>query len=193
MSKQALRDAADAARRSLTDDQRRRASAEAVTRLAGLPELSGARTVLLYAATDTELDPTGLTDALGRRDVRTLYPRVRGEDLELVAAASRSRLSLGYRGILEPTGPAVDPAVVDVALVPGSAFDPHGRRLGRGGGHYDRLLGRLADTATTVGLCFSCQMVPAVPTEAHDVPVDVVVTERAVYRRPGAGGPPQGA
>ncbi|MFA9432192.1 5-formyltetrahydrofolate cyclo-ligase [Egicoccus sp. AB-alg2] len=181
-TKTALRASARAARAALSPVERNEASAQVVARLERMPELRRARTVVLYAATRDEADPGGLLPHLLRRGVRTLFPRVRGEHLELVAASDLAALQLGYRGITEPVGPAVDPEVVDVVLVPGVAFDPAGGRLGQGGGHYDRLLGRLPRHATRIGVCFSCQVVPRVPREAHDVAVDVVVTERVTHR-----------
>ncbi|MFP5308684.1 MAG: 5-formyltetrahydrofolate cyclo-ligase [Actinomycetes bacterium] len=182
-TKDALRRTALAARRALDDADRRRASAGAVARLLHLQEVRRARTVALYAALAEELDPVGALPALVERGVRTLFPRVRGERLELVAASDLLTLQLGYRGIREPVGPAIDPAVVDVVVVPGVAFDVHGGRLGQGGGHYDRLLATLPEGCVAIGVCFACQVVPRVPLEAHDLPVDVVVTEAGVHRR----------
>lgn len=183
-AKQALRETALRSRRSLEVGDRRRAASAMAERLLGLPELRMASTVLTYAALADELDPAEVLPRLRDRGVRTLFPRVRGDELELVVASDLLALSLGYRGVREPTGPTIDPAVVDVALVPGVAFDVHGGRLGQGGGHYDRLLAVLPPTCTTVGVCFACQVVPHVPLDDHDRRVDVVVTEAGVHRRP---------
>jgi 5-formyltetrahydrofolate cyclo-ligase len=187
--KRALRAAAVAARRQLSTSERRSASAAIVARVLALPELRLVRTVLLYAAVPTEADPAGLVAPLRTRGVRTLFPRVRDDHLEPVAAADLRTLELGYRGIREPAGPRVDPEAVDVAIVPGTAFDPTGGRLGRGGGHYDRLLAQLRDDSVRIGLCFACQVVPRVPLEAHDETVDLVVTEHATYRAEDRPGP----
>lgn len=179
--KAALRRSARDARRALDDEDRRIAAATIVARLVALRELARAGTVALYAATDEEPDLTELVGALLARGVRPLWPRVAGEGLEL-AEATTATLAPGFRGIAEPTGPAVDPRLVDAVLVPGLAFDPHGARLGRGGGHYDRLLAAVDDSALRVGVAFACQVVPAVPREPHDLGVDVVVTERSIHR-----------
>lgn len=183
-SKVPLRAATRAARRALSDDERRAASQRVVARLLALPELSAARTVLLYAALREEVDLAGLVAPLRERGARTLYPRVRGTSLDLIAAADLRTLQLGHRGVREPAGRAVDPEVVDVAVVPGLAFDPRGGRLGGGGGHYDRLLCRFPAGTLRVGVAFDCQLVPWVPIEPHDEPVHVVVTERSVHRAP---------
>jgi 5-formyltetrahydrofolate cyclo-ligase len=176
-----LRTSALQARQRLTREERRGASGAVVDRLLALRELQAARTVLLYAARAEEVDLTALVGPLRQGGARTLFPRVRGPRLELVAASDLLTLQLGHRGVREPAGPPIDPEVVDVALVPGAAFDPHGGRLGMGGGHYDRLLPELSETALRVGVCFACQVVPKVPREPHDEPVDLVITERARY------------
>jgi len=77
----------------------------------------------------------------------------------------------------------------DLVLVPGVAFDRHGRRLGQGMGYYDRFLKEIAGTATIVGLAYSEQVVEEVPVDGQDVPVDALVTEEGVtrcHRGPGA-------
>lgn len=180
-AKAALRRTALEARQSLDDGQRRAASDQIVGRVLAIPELLRARTVVTYAARADEADLAGALAHLHDRSIRTLFPRVRDDDLELVAATDLLTLTLGYRGIREPVGPNVDAGVVDVALLPGVAFDVVGGRLGHGGGHYDRLLGRLPPHALRVGIAFSCQVVPRVPREDHDEPVDIVVTEKATY------------
>jgi 5-formyltetrahydrofolate cyclo-ligase len=115
------------------------------------------------------------------------------DDGVVVAAISDTdTLQPGYRGIPEPTGPVVDLAVIECAIVPGVAFDLDGGRLGRGGGHYDRLLAALPTTCLRIGLAFSCQIVPRVPMDTHDQAVDVVVSDRA-YHETGARRPQQDA
>lgn len=181
--KTALRRTALLARRSLPDEQRRAAAERVVERLAAMRPLRNARTVLLYAAMADELDITGVVPRLREAGIRTLFPRVRGERLELVAASDLLNLTLGYRGVREPVGPSIGPEAVDVAIVPGVAFDVHGGRLGHGGGHYDRLLAALPDDRLTIGVCFACQVVPRVPRQEHDRSVELVVTESGVHRR----------
>lgn len=182
IDKSALRASARAARAAMSADERAEASARLAARLGRIPEVRRARTVLLYAATGHEADPSGLLPVLRAREVRTLYPRVRGDHLELVEASDLRMLQLGYRGIAEPVGVAIDPAVVDLAVVPGVAFDLLGDRLGQGGGHYDRLLAALPRETTRIGACFACQVVPRVPREDHDVRMDFVVTDRTTHR-----------
>ena len=71
----------------------------------------------------------------------------------------------------------VDPAELDVVVVPGLAFTPDGRRLGQGGGHYDRFLTRLRPDCVTIGACFVELLLEDLPTEPHDTTVDHVATD----------------
>lgn len=167
--------------RALGAQERRRASELACDRLLTLPELVDARTVALYAPLPDELNPGRAAAALRARGVRVVLPRVRrGIGLELAGGA----LEPGFRGIDEPVGAAVDPADVDVVVTPGLGFDAHGSRLGRGGGHYDRLLAAMPDGTHRVGLAFAVQVCDHLPHEPHDQRVAAVVTESRVLRRP---------
>jgi 5-formyltetrahydrofolate cyclo-ligase len=182
--KAALRQATSSARAGLGPADRAVASAAAEERLWRLPELRSARTIALYTPHGAEVDLTGLAARCRARGRRTALPRVTRDELVLVATTEAEELFPGFRGIAEPTGPPIDPDEVDAIVVPGLAFDPHGGRLGRGGGHYDRLLARLPAAAVRIGVGFACQLVPNVPREAHDEALDLVVTDRAVHRAP---------
>jgi len=73
----------------------------------------------------------------------------------------------------------IDPATLDVVVVPGLAFTRAGHRLGQGGGHFDRFLPRLDDRCLRIAVAFAEQVVDTVPLEAHDIALDVVVTDDA--------------
>lgn len=179
--KAALRRRARDARRALSAPTRVGAATAIRDRLRDLPELGPARTVLVYAAGPNEVDIAGVAADLRARGVTTLYPRVRGQHLDLVVVEDPVHLVTGHRDLLEPAGTPTDGTDIDTVLVPGVAFDLQGGRLGQGGGHYDRLLAGIGD-ALRVGIAFACQLVPQVPRAAHDLAVDIVVTERSVHR-----------
>lgn len=96
----------------------------------------------------------------------------------------RARAVPGAFGILEPPDDpdrAYEPELAPrtMVVVPGLAFDARGGRLGRGGGYYDRFLGRPSmRQAVKVGVCWSLQVVPDVPTESHDIGMDWICHER---------------
>lgn len=136
-----------------------------------------AHTVLLYHALPDEPDLQPLLDAALTEGKRVLLPVVVGDDLVLKYYEGHASLREGAFHILEPVGedfPLARYAQVDLALIPGMAFDHQGHRLGRGRGYYDRLLPRLP-RVHTVGICFPFQLLPVVPAEPHDIPVHEVL------------------
>lgn len=87
--------------------------------------------------------------------------------------------SHGFRQPLRHAREA-SPDVIDLVVVPALAYDERGNRLGRGGGFYDRFLGRTDLQAVKVGVAFDEQILPEVPMDNNDQPVDLVVTDRTV-------------
>ncbi len=97
-----------------------------------------------------------------------------------------SDLTLGPRGILEPNPSQcniVPIECIDIAIIPGVAFDEKGGRIGSGDGYYDRLIPNLTITTRKVALTFEDQIVPQIQMETHDKHVDIIVTEkRIIYK-----------
>jgi 5-formyltetrahydrofolate cyclo-ligase len=172
-------------RRSLSHAHRREASARVCGRLAGLPELSWARGVLAYNATSEEIDPFAAVVRIRSSGARVAMPRVAApHELALHWVDEPAELVSGAYGILEPGrhAPPADPGVIDVALVPGVAFDAEGGRLGFGGGYYDVLLPKLPARCLMIGLALDEQMVEAVPVGPDDARVDMIVTPSSLLR-----------
>ena len=174
-----------AARAALSAAARDRGSAAVRERLRRLPELAGVQAVLGYAATTSEVDLDPLLGELIAAGVAVHLPWVEGQRLGVAEVERVEDLLTGWRGVREPapTGRrAVRPERLDVVLAPGVAFDRAGRRLGYGGGHFDRLLARLRRGCVVVGVCFDEQLVDRVPSASHDRSVDVVVTPSETVR-----------
>src|SRR5262245_36955015 len=109
---------------------------------------------------------------------------VETNQLELFPLEDMSELVEGAYKILEPKTelrelPAkkIRPDELDIVMVPGTAFDPRGGRMGQGKGYYDRLLANARPDAPLVGLAFDCQVFDEIPVSAHDVFMDLVLTE----------------
>ena len=134
------------------------------------------RMLMAYWPLNDEVDVRQLLDVLVAQGVTVLLPRVVSETaMELRCYTGRTDLAVGAFGIMEPVGEVfVDYAAIDIALVPGMAFDAQGRRLGRGRGYYDRFLATLP-SIYKIGVCFDFQKVEEVPSDEHDVAVDSVV------------------
>jgi 5-formyltetrahydrofolate cyclo-ligase len=181
-AKRATRAQVIAARDAL--DHRTWAAASAViTRtIRALPSFRDARCILMTLPFRSEWDTRELFATARAAGKVVVLPRVNGDsrmlDLHAVTAID-AQIEPGYRGIPEPaaTCPPVALAVVDWVLVPGVAFDPSGRRLGYGGGYYDRLLALLAPGTPRIAGAFDLQVVARVPAAPHDLVVDAIVTE----------------
>lgn len=172
--------------RGLREAERASASAAIARRLWSLPEVASARTLLLFASLRGEVDTDPIAREAARRGLTLVYPRClavsRSMDLHLVAGTDE--LTGGSYGIREPlpSCPRVDVEGVDVALVPGLAWDRGGTRMGRGAGYYDRLFQREEWRGFRCGLFFAVQEFPVLPHDSWDAPLDAVVTERELVR-----------
>lgn len=147
-----------------------------------------ASAIVLYAATGNEVSTDRiLSDALASERV-VFYPRVNTAEGTIVARRVHDRveLALGAYGILEPPASAESLDSKNFAkvlvCVPGVAFGFEGQRLGRGGGHYDRLIGQLGGEAITVGLAYSFQLLDRIPETGTDRRLNFIVTESAIHR-----------
>ena len=97
--------------------------------------------------------------------------------MELRRYSGPQDLITGFFNISEPTGELFTQyADIDVAVVPGMAFDSRNNRLGRGRGYYDRMLPKLPQ-AYKIGICFDFQLLPGIPTDANDVAMDEILYE----------------
>jgi 5-formyltetrahydrofolate cyclo-ligase len=180
-AKRALRERILAARDSLDTRTRSADSAAIARRIAELASFQRAACIVLTLPFRSEWDTRSLLlDALARGAAVAL-PRVnqasRMIELHRVRDATAD-VTPGYRGIPEPLAslPRVQPADVEFILVPGVAFDVHGRRLGYGGGYYDRLLPLLPPLASRVAGAFDLQLVESIPAAPHDLTVNAIAT-----------------
>jgi 5-formyltetrahydrofolate cyclo-ligase len=110
---------------------------------------------------------------------KIFLPRISGDKLVIHHVEDAESLVVGPWGVREPSAQTLPAGLrADLILVPGMAFDRVGRRLGRGGGYYDRLLAEFA--GLRAGVCFEEQILEAIPTEAHDATVDFLITPGGV-------------
>jgi len=153
--------------------------------LEAFPPVAG-RKVALYSAVRGEVGTDRIRDGYLATGSRLFYPRVAADgNLSFFPHGEGDGWEPGRFGVREPVvrdGSEGTRNGFDLVLVPGMAFDPLGRRLGKGYGYYDRFLSGLVPPAVVVGLAFFWQLVPEVPVESWDVPVDAVVTDEGVIR-----------
>lgn len=197
MDKAELRRAAIARRDALDLDVRAAKSAVVCARLVELMESSGTagqRTVAVYAAMGSEVDPAAFAAAAAKCGWRVAYPCMLSATdamacgqrmcMRAVSAGDASEASF----IAHPTRafaamdidsdrfPIVPAEALDMAIVPLVAFDRAGARLGYGGGCYDRYLPTLSPACQIIGIAFDEQCVDHVPTDAHDLPLPHIIS-----------------
>jgi 5-formyltetrahydrofolate cyclo-ligase len=196
MRKEELRQQIRQMKRQFTPAQLEELSLPVLARLR--PLLAEAQTIVAYYSLPDEVCTHQLIDDLVAKGKTVLLPKVLDDEtMELCRYTGRQSLREGAFHIMEPMGALFTAfSTIDVALIPGVAFDARGHRLGRGRGYYDRFLRALGGTMGTVpsvsseanyrgtvpsvppkliGLCFDFQKVPEVPVDPYDVPVDLVV------------------
>lgn len=193
MPKRSIRSRLLQLRRQLSPPEWRTRSLRVQQQLMTLPEFAQARTVALYSAIHNEVATDLLLTRCHAAGQRTVFPRVVGEHLEFVEVCAAGELACGSFGVLEPCGQQLVPAnQIDLLLVPGVGFDLRGHRLGYGKGYYDRALHGHSTATLRVGLAFDFQVVAELPAEAHDVQLQLLVTDSALHRfeparEPGSG------
>jgi 5-formyltetrahydrofolate cyclo-ligase len=185
-AKRELRTRMKAVRRVLPLSACAARSKQANARVIELPEFARARCVVAYCAMHKELDPAELLAHAASLGKRVGLPRVDDERLQLHEYSPQglpAALEESGFGMLEPlaSAPRIDPAEVDLIIVPALALDGAGQRLGYGRGFYDRLLPTLPH-AFRVGVAYAFQVVPEIPATTHDVPMHCVISDARTFR-----------
>ena len=179
MDKQTQRARALAARRAMTEAARTEASAQICRRLMRMKEVQNARTVFSYLAVPEEADLSALHQWLTERGCRVAFPVTRPDGImHAFAPAPPWRFERGLLGIRSPVPEyalQICPEEIDLVLAPCVAFDENCRRLGHGGGYYDRFLFRERENA--VCLCFRKMLCRDIPEGEFDVRIRHILTE----------------
>jgi len=182
--KEKLRKEIKEKRRKQSKEENRKKSKEIKERLFRLKEYRDAKTVLFYVSYNGEaFTHEIIKEALGNKKVVVPISNKEDKTLSLSVLGSWDDLELGSYDIFEPKKECIREISVDkidLIIVPGVAFDLSGNRMGHGKGYYDKLLGKTK--AITVGLAFKFQLVENIPTELHDKPVDIIITEKQIIR-----------
>lgn len=180
--KPTLRAAIHARLRQSTPDERNVWSVKIRRHLVNSADWLNARTVMLFAALRYEPDLLPLMSlAHGKRLV---FPALEHDQIIPREVTGHDDFVHSPSGIREPAAercPVVPASEIDLVLVPGLAFSRDGTRLGRGKGYYDRFLASLPGDTVLCGVCFGCQVIDSIPSEPHDVPVPVLVSEEGRF------------
>lgn len=153
-------------------------SRQAIEQLESSALFRDAKCIALYHALPDEVQ-TGEFIEKWYRDKTILLPVIEGEDICFYPYTGKVSTQTGTYGICEPCRTNCENLPpIDLAIIPGVAFDRTGNRLGRGKGYYDRFLATLK--APKAALCFDFQLKHQIPTEPFDIPVDLIITPTEV-------------
>ncbi len=149
-------------------------------RLKDFAPLRDAKVIFTYVAKGNEVSTNALLQSFFG-DKIIVVPKVEGKELCLYELHDLKALKVGSFGVYEPDEcmPLENLRRIDVALIPGIAFDRRGYRIGYGGGFFDRVLPQLH--CTTIGLAYEFQMIEKVPTDSYDVGVNFIITDHTIY------------
>lgn len=152
------------------------------------PAYCNAEAVMFFIAFGSEVDTKPMVEETIKRGKQALAPKALPETRELIPSQVldlNRDLQPGAYNILEPREDTLrprDPEMIDLLLVPGVGFDLKKRRLGYGGGYYDRFFERLKPQTPLVALAFELQILPEIPVDDWDRRVDLIITEsRVIY------------
>ncbi len=156
-------------------------------KLLSMPQTGKAAHIFfIYINFRSEVETRHLISVLLKKGKTVSVPLCHPEkhQMEAIAIENLDQLVSGAWGIPEPppklaSTSRVDPAIIDIIVMPGAAFDCYGGRVGYGGGFYDRFVARVPQ-AQRIGLAFELQIVPRIPLAPHDALVDSIVTERRI-------------
>lgn len=174
-------------RDSLDPEARRKKDLLIEEKILSLPEFNQAQVIFFFASFRSEVSTFKLIEETLSLGKNVLLPLVDTEnkELRLFEIKDLNELSPGYMGIPEPAVPEGrerDINDVQMVVMPGAAFDISGNRLGYGAGYYDKLLSRLRRKVPFVALAYEDQIVDSIPSEAHDVCVQIIVTDKRIIR-----------
>lgn len=161
-------------RMMLSEMEKEEAATDVFAKLENTAAFMMADNILIYHSLPDELSTISFIKKWNGRK-HFFLPRVNGVNLDLLPYIE-SELERGAFDIEEPTGSNLaDVEDIDLMIIPAVAFDRSGNRLGRGKGFYDRLLS--STKATKVGVGYEFQLLEEVPSEPHDIPMDMVITQ----------------
>lgn len=155
-------------------------------RMLTLDEFKNAGIIFFFASFRTEVDTTEMIKSSLTSGKRVILPKVDKENHELLLYEIREFVELtpGYMGIPEP--PVAENLMnindADIVIIPGAGFDASGNRIGYGGGYYDRLLSGLQKPVPVIAPAYEEQIEDCIPSEPHDIRVQIIVTDRRVIR-----------
>jgi len=179
IQKALLRDRLKKLRSALPQAVREEFSEAIAQRLFQLAQIQSAKTLFVYISCGAEIETRGIIQRLLEEGKRVAVPKIVSARMEAQLFSDWEQLVPGQLGILTPQQGQECPAPIDVVITPGLGFTAQGHRIGFGRGYYDRWFSS-HPACFKVALAYEVQIVPDIPLDPHDVPVDCVITEKRI-------------
>ncbi len=173
LEKSMLRHKIRAQKKELTDEQKRESSLKIFEKIEQMPDFKQAKTLMMYWSSSREVPTHDFIEKWSNQK-KILLPVVVGRMMVLKLFTSRDNLTRSELGIWEPQAQENYLEEIDLAIIPGSAFDRKKRRLGRGRGYYDQYLKQ--KKIKKWGIAFDFQLVDTVPAQEHDIKMNKIIT-----------------
>ena len=189
--KQKLKDEIFRKRKSLSKREAEEKSRIITEKLFLLNEFKDAKNIMFYISFNNEIDTIETIKKLlknkgeNKKNIIVPYVEKNNPILQLSEIKDFNDLEPKTYGILEPMEGKIKKFEInklDMVIAPGVVFDKNGHRIGYGYGYYDRLLGKLGKKATKIGLCYDFQLIDKIPEQKHDVPMDIIITEKRIVK-----------
>ncbi|NVL90365.1 MAG: 5-formyltetrahydrofolate cyclo-ligase [Desulfobacterales bacterium] len=187
--KSEIRQGALAKRNALKEKGHSKKSAAIMKRLFNFANFQESRIIMFYMSHNSEVETESMVRKALELEKVVALPLINIKEKQIVPFKIDNLdqdVRPGYRGIREPNPQLCKPIpaqYINLAIIPGVAFDERGGRIGYGTGFYDRFIPRLDITTRKIALTFECQIVPQIPMEPHDRHIDILITEkRIVYK-----------
>lgn len=144
------------------------------------------KNMLVYLNYLSEVETRSIIKHMYSQGISVHVPRVnfKTKQLEIVPITAQTKMILSKYGIEEPAPECsqIDSKIIDFIIVPGTAFSKNLERMGYGGGYYDKLFERIGPAVFKAAVCFEIQIADYIPTEPTDIPMDIVITEKQIYK-----------
>lgn len=149
----------------------------AFQKLEQLPEFQHAKVIFIYWSLPDELSTHEFIEKWCDKRI-ILLPAIEGDSMNLIKFDSSKEMSVGQLGIMEPTAKEIYTGIIDLAIIPGIAFDLNKNRLGRGKGFYDKFL--TEKILLKIGICYDFQLLDSVPYSDYDIKMDKIISSNII-------------
>ena len=173
-----------AKRNTLDKEQIKQKSSLIQEKLEQLPEYQEAKAILFYFGVKNEVQTGKMIKSTLEKGKKVFLPKTNFEKrtISIVQINSLENLVETKQGLFEPEGKEETVETIDLIILPGVAFDLEGRRIGQGMGFYDSLLRKTKTNVPLVGLCFEENIEEEIPTESHDIEMNIIITDQKTTR-----------